>query len=304
MRRLLGLVLVIALLGAAGQPAEVRAKKEPSPAQQAFELYDKAERFVERDRACRTFRPERKPTFTDAAPSRRLLSTLGILRRPEAPDERDLFKARVPFGAGIYRHHIRIARSVSGREFLIYAARDVGSLRPRPERCRVALRRRVERLARNRPRAVRRLARRIISDLMRAERRSEAAPPPEGVFLFNRSIDGTAESGGGGAGAADIRRSGMFQSSSVGRNPSRARVDGLLPDGVATVTAVYGRRGNAFGPNKRRTYARGVKLTAPVQDNVVSFAVPRRPEDALFPARWVWRSADGRVVRVVKSPPG
>lgn len=304
MRRLLGFALLLTLLGTTGPAAPAAARKGPSRQQLAIKLFLKAEQRVERDRACRTVEAPGRPTFTNAAPSSDLLSTLGILRRPEADDERLLHNSlEFPFGKDIYRRHIRIARSAGGREVFVYAARDSDFTRPRPERCRVAVRRRLERLLRDRPAAVRRLARRIAHGIQRVERRQNAARPREGVFLFERLPgDGGLGSGSGGSNARTIRRSGMFQSSSEGRRDRRARVDGLLPDGVATVTATYGRRGVPGFRGKRRRYAQAIKRTVPVQDNVISFEVPRSSEDALFPVRWVWRSADGRIVRVTRSP--
>jgi hypothetical protein len=41
--------------------------------------------------------------------------------------------------------------------------------------------------------------------------------------------------------------------------------------------------------------------TDKVQDNMLSFVVPREVQDA-FPVKMVWRAADGSIVRVIRHP--
>lgn len=303
----LAILSLSATVGAAATPP----KRERAPQRLAFKLFFQADRQVQRDRACRTFTPRRTPSFSDGAPSEELLSTVGVLRRPQSDEEQRLSSRKadpVAIGQGIYRRFIRVATSASGRRFVVFVARDVDPTRARPERCRAELRRRFERLLRGRPARLRRFALRIGRLLLRSERRRQARGPQEGVFLFDLSVfEDRAGGGGGGSGAREIRRNGLFSASSIRGASRRSRVDGLIPDGVATVTSTFGRDASKVpiprpkppgSGRKPKRYPRNVKVTVPVQDNVVSFTVPRAAQDA-FADRMVWRSADGRVVRVV-----
>lgn len=298
---LLALSVSVTIGGAAAAPS----KRERASERLAYRLFFKADRQVQRERACLTLTPQRRPSFDDGAPSEELLSTVGVLRRAQSEEEERLSSGEAPLfglGDGVHRRYVRAATSASGRRFVIFAARDAQPTRPRPERCRAELRRRFARLLRGREARFRRFALRIGRRLLRDERRRQARGPQEGVFLFDRSLfEGRAGGGTGGAGAREIRRSGIFQASSNGRSAKRSRVDGLLPDGVATVKATFPRVGSTLPGRgrKRRRYDRVVRVTVPVQDNVVSFTVPRAVEDALA-VRIVWRAADGRVIRVVR----
>jgi hypothetical protein len=64
-----------------------------------------------------------------------------------------------------------------------------------------------------------------------------------------------------------------------------------VPDPVATVTSYFSRVG----------HERGIKRTDKVQDNMVSFTVPRDERHA-SPVKMVWRAADGSIVRVIHHP--
>ncbi|HVP03810.1 MAG TPA: hypothetical protein VMT10_14665 [Solirubrobacteraceae bacterium] len=77
---------------------------------------------------------------------------------------------------------------------------------------------------------------------------------------------------------------------------------GLVPDGVASVTLQYPRtvsRGRWYKP---AVFPSAFTRTVRVQQNVLVVHVPRGGLEA-FAARMVWRSADGKVLRVV-TPPG
>lgn len=314
---MIGAVLATLIVVGAGVAAPPREPAGPPPPtggvdreglrreRQVIALLNRAVRSVQRaDRACRPPNPfKRRTTFTDDPPSEALLKTLGVLRRPQSPEEaqlpRDSYATHLP-AEGIYRQHVRIARSTSGRSYLVVAARNTNLYEPRPRRCAVALRRRFGRLIADRPARFRRAARRILDGVIRREWTARNRGPREGVFLFDYGPDGGG-SGGGGVGVRFIRRYGMFGSSSASGQPTV--VSGLVPDGVATLTAVFPREvsRSRYRPPKR--YRRASRRTVDVQDNVVAFTVPRPAFDA-YPKRMIWRDADGRVVRVVSDPRG
>jgi len=278
-------------LGQVFGPTETRAERK------ILVLIDRAIRQVERDRSCR--RPRDRTTFSDARPSDPLLATLGILRRPQTADERlpdEAYRA-LPL-AGVYREHVRVARSAAGPDFLVIPVRDLDSHTPRPRHCTVELRRRFGRLIRARPPRFKRQARSFLNGVIRADFARPEGKPVEGVWLFDRYRDGLPHSGGA-ADLTTLRRFGLFGATSDGR--SRSTVSVMVPDGVATVTAVYPRIARRGRIQKPRRYPSRVTRSSPVRDNVVAFVVPRDIHDS-YPKRFVWRSAGGRVVKVVRNP--
>lgn len=284
-RRLALLVLLCTGIAAgaasAGQPQNSRDERAIA------RLMNDAIGAVERRRECRPPRPPlgRRPSFTDDPPSGELLLTLGVLRRPQTEEEREaLDSIRFLSAEGVYRGHVRIARAASGAAFLIVPARDVSFYEPRPARCVKRLRRRFGQLIETRPRPFRRRARRTLESIIRTEWTAPSEGEVEGVFMLDYEAN-EVSGGAGGVSAGFIRREGLY--GSRGRT-ARSRVSALLPDGVATLEAT-------FAPARG---AKRVTRTVSVQDNVVSFRVPRAPQDA-FPARQVWRSTDGSVIREI-----
>ena len=308
MRRV-SLALAVALLVGAGAGTALTAADvyvfgvaNTKSERQIQRLLDKAIDRVERDRSCR--RPQPPPTtFSDDPPSTRLLATLGILRRPQNADERLPDDAFEGFHLdGVHRGHVRVARSASGPDFLVVPVRDLDSSKPRPRRCTAELRRRFGRLIGGRPARFKRKARGILDEVIRTLFDRPEGKPVEGLYLFERDRDGLPGSGGGGD-VTGLRRWGSFDATSArpgGRSP-RSNVHVLVPDGVASVTAVYPRIARRGRIQKPRRYPSRVTRSSLVRDNVVSYVVPRAIQDS-YPLRFVWRSADGRVVKVLRTP--
>lgn len=289
MRRLIVLTLLAALASATPLHA---ADRETERA--ITEAINRAvDRVYETTSGCRNTNPLRRaPTVTDDPPSDELLATLGVLRRPQQPEEvlaDDAFR-HVP-AEGVYRRGVRIARS-GGRELLVVPARNTVLYRPRPPRCARALRRAFRRIIAKRDAAFRRAARRALEQVIRDEWAGPAPKPREGVFLFDRTPQGDLGAGGGGVSLELIRRRGMFGSSWHAGGPTL--VTGLLPDGVASIDAT-------FPAARDRGHAQPLTVTAPVSDNVAAFEVDRAPPE-VFGMTAVWRAADGSVLRTVRPP--
>ena len=115
---------------------------------------------------------------------------------------------------------------------------------------------------------------------MKNNRRLARRKAHEGVFVFEKRGDGLG-GGGGGVGITFIREHGELGTS--GTRTRRAHVNGLIPDGVATVRWSIGR----------------LTGTEKVQDNMISFDVAADAARA-FPEKMVWRDAGGKIVRVVR----
>lgn len=296
--RVFSLALVVVLLiGLVASSATAQSKAERAEREQAIlALLGQIDREIRRaDHGCRSKPPARKPTFTDAAPSDALVSTLGVLGRPESAADMefaDEFDGAFLPAEDIYRRHIRIASTAGDREVVIVAARNTNIFDLPPRRCVLKLRARFERRTADRPRRFRRQARRVLRLLVRSDRvtRKQLTGPREGVFLLTVGSRNSFALATGGVGADFIKRRGLFSSYSDRRS---TLVTGLVPDPVAEVTAILARE----RPRGQRT-AMKVRRTLKVRNNVVSFTVGRSVSG--LPKRMIWRDASGRVVRVVK----
>jgi hypothetical protein len=78
----------------------------------------------------------------------------------------------------------------------------------------------------------------------------------------------------------------------------RALIDGIVPDGVATVTFCY-PAGPASGFS-RRIILSAVCIKGHAVNNVVVVSVPRGAGNALAP-RMTWRDAAGQTVKTIPS---
>lgn len=299
---LLALVAVPAGAGAAGREDAATRRAE----RQALDLYNRAaQRVVARSEGCGFQPDDTPPQVVDGEPSEALKSVLGILRRPATEAERarlddaDTRVAFFPGTDGLYRSGTREATSASGTRFVILTAARVTRTGPTPEvfdRCQAAIRREAERRLRGRSARVARFVRRIVREARRQRPEPAPATPPEGLFMQVLEGSGFGATGG----AFDPRRftrQGEFLSSG-GAGP-RAKLSGLVPDGVASVTVEYPRRASRGPGRKPKVYPGPFTRTEPVQDNVVSLDVPRAAPDA-FPPRMLWRGPGGELVRVVR----
>jgi hypothetical protein len=292
---LFGLALVTGAALAAGRQSEKREHPLLRALNEAIDT-------VEREPACGAPLPPvgRRPSLTDDPPSKEMLATLGVLRRPQVLEEREAVDSiRFLAAEGVHRNYIRIARSASGAAFLVVPARDVSFYEPRPRRCVRKLRRRFADLVAERRRPFRRRARRALERIIRSEWTAPSPGEVEGVFMLDY-VNGAAAGGSGGASAKLIRRQGMFSSRG---SSGHSRVSALLPDGVATLEATFPRLYAREKGRPLKRYASVVTSTVAVQDNVVSFRVPRQPRDA-FPAGQIWRDADGTVITQISGGGG
>jgi hypothetical protein len=239
------------------------------------------------DRACRQKPPD--ATLTHDPPSQDLLSTLGILRRPATTDDTLPQGAPpfLPFVKDIYVDYVRVAHPVGGAAFYVIPARDTRAFPPEPAACLHAIHVRLLELLTGKPRGVRVRAHRIFHRLVRANHELARRRPYEGVLVLERRADGGIGGGGGGVNAQFIREQGEFATS--GTRSRQAIVNGLIPDGVATVTSFF-----AAGAGQP-----AIERTDTVQDNMISFVVDRDAAVA-FPSKQVWRAADGSIVRLVR----
>lgn len=302
---LAALLAALALGGGAAPPPAGAVSREDAAAERrerrALDLINAATTAMRRDPACR-WRESAPTTYTDAAPSAALQATLILLRRPAIPQ--DEVSADLHTGLGriraqsVYRRWIRMGRAADGSEHYLVVARDRGLPEPLSRAC---LRRRhaaLVRLTAREDRRVRTIALRTERRLNREEHPAGGLPRREAIYLFERGPDGSLGGGGGGVDLAWLKQNGLFTTAWV-RGTELSRVTGLIPDGVATIEATFSRRANRGPYQAPDVYPEDLTLVVPVQDNLVSFLVPRDAGDA-FPATMAWRAADGSVVRRVR----
>jgi len=293
-RVLVGIVALGALaMGGGSALADHQTENE------AVALYNKASSQVGREKVCR---PEFGPaTVTHDPPSQELLSTLGILRRPATPEDvlsHDQLRF-FPFMKGVYVDYVRIAHTADGREYQIIPAQNARAFPAESHACLHRVHVHLRRLSKGKPERVRRRALHFYNQRARNDRRLAKNAPQEGVFVFSHGPNG-AGGGGGGGGAGYIRTHGEFGSSGT-RQRDQAVVSGLIPDGVATVTSFFSRRAPRAPGRRPKDYGKPIERTDRVQDNMISFELARDAEDA-FPAKMIWRAADGSIVRVIRNP--
>jgi hypothetical protein len=242
---------------------------------------------------------EQLPATNAGSPPASLLSILGVLRRPATPAD------RVPpqitsHEVDLYVNYIRLARSAFGRDWYVWVAGPPpGSLPPANENgCLAAQAADFRTELPSIPTALRAATTQVFNVQLRAERHFDAQPPrPVGVHLFGLNPGGGG-GGGGGADAAEIARQGMWGSSSggTGANPGLTLFDGVVPDGVATVTLHYSA--GKVGGFSRRT-ASAVTITAHAVNNVVVVSVPRAGAQAMN-VTTTWRAADGATIKTIQ----
>jgi hypothetical protein len=294
---LLALVCVVACAGVALakspagppglQPKDEAAARHLALERQAIDLINAADRHVYATvRGC-------KPNASDLghakathdAPSPAVLDALAPLRRPATPDE--LNDARHPGALGggeTYVDYVRHVSTADGHPLTIVIGRRAAALFRLPKRCFDAEHARLVHLLKGKPPKLRSVALEEFSHIRQGQEANSAQPttPVDGIYLFDRG------GGGGGADIAFFRERGVFVS--IG-----SRLNGLLPDGVASVTLEFPKvihHGRYYKPT---VFPSAFTTTVTVHDNVLSVAVPR-PAGAAFPHRMVWRDAAGSIV--------
>lgn len=284
----------------APEPKDAAAAQRIKVERQAVDLVNRANRRIaQRDQACVPRSPfeDRLPPTQDPV-SQAVLDVVAPLRRPAGPQDALPGNASEGFVVGqLYATSVRTLTAADGSRFTMYVARlDYRGLET-PPRCRTLARAELRRLVKGQPRALRTRALSLQQHAGRAP--SGRSGPRDGIFLFGRDAAGRVTGGGGGGDVTNFRTHGAFNS--MGGGGRSARLSGLVPDGVASVTFTFPKRVSRGRNYKPKVYARTVTRTVRVSENVVSLRVPRDAPNALS-VRMVWRAADGSILRVVRAP--
>ena len=195
-------------------------------------------------------------------------------------------------------NYVRLARSAFGRNWYVWVAGPAFLPPANIGRCLAAQASDFRRELPSIPTSLRVQTTHLFDTQLSAERVDDARPPrPVGVTLFGLNPGGGG-GGGGGADAAQIENQGMWASSSggTGANPGLTLFEGVVPDGVATVTLHY--PAGKVGGFSRRT-APAITIKAHAVNNVVLVSVPRAGAQATSAVTATWRAADGTIIKTI-----
>jgi hypothetical protein len=239
------------------------------------------------------------PATTTGIPPASLLSILGVLRRPAAREGAfDVLSRLGGVYPGLYIKYVRFARAVDGLDWYVsVSAGDVGILGPvHINRCVAAQTASFDRELPSIPKALRADATQIFNAQVQSERSFDARNPPVSVNLTGLGPYGGQGPSFGEATAADIEDGALASGGSLtGSGPDTASVEGVVPDGVASVTLHYDAGpASAYG----HTHAPAANITTKPVNNAIVVTVPRNVGNAT-PQTIIWRAANGRIIKTI-----
>jgi hypothetical protein len=206
----------------------------------------------------------------------------------------------VSFGGETYVDYVRQVTTADGHPLTIVISRSVPAPFRLPSRCYDAEHARLLHLLEGKPRKLRSVTLEEFSHLRQGQEANNQQPttPVDGIYLFDQG------GGGGGADITSFKERGVFGSIGSGdpaTDGAKSRLNGLVPDGIASVTLEYAKvvsRGKYYKPS---VFPSALTETVPVHDNVISVVIPRSSPDA-FPQRMLWRDAAGQVIHTFTDP--
>ncbi len=248
-------------------------------------------------------RPHVAATTTSTAPGS-LLSTLGVLRRPPQPGgiRHDIPMLITP-GMSLYVRYVRFARSVDGFDFYVSVGTSLAEAPVNVGRCIAAVTANFNRELPHLPKSLRADATQIFDAALSTQRAnwSRTRPPFVGINLNAISIYAPGNRFGGGPSTVasidegkDLGEGGA----ATGSGPNASLVDGLVPDGVASLTLHYDA-GSLGGYS--HTHAPAADITTKPVNNVFVAIVPRSTGNAQ-PSTVTWRAANGTIIKTIHEP--
>jgi hypothetical protein len=234
--------------------------------------------------------------FSEASPSPAILNVLGVLRRRPTTEELAPVTRRRLGGWGggppgvltVFRRYVRIVHGPAGMTSTIVTGLGQLSL-PKSALypCMRAVTRELLRLLRGQPRDVQR-------DALRIQRSYKLGPQTLGVHPWLNYIGG-----GGTGGPFDLRgfRTGGIMIEGGGN------ANGLVPDGVATVTLnLAGQTHHPLPWSRAVNYYRRHPYTSTATVIENAFFFPNLPADPSSAARQTitWRNSRGHILRVTR----
>lgn len=274
------------------QPKDKAAARHIRLERQAIDLINKASAAVRKaDKACAWKPPSLASKPTHDAPSQGVLDAIAALRRPATPAELAEAKKHRGFGGETYVDYIRDVTTAEGHPFTILIGRRVRSYFTLPSRCYDEQHHWLVQHLAGKPRRLRSVTLEEFSHLRQGQEANEQASsstPVDGIYLMDNG------GGGGGADIAQFKERGVFSSSG-------SRLNGLVPDGVASITFEFPKTISHGEDYKPTVFDHAITRTVAVHENVVAFDVGR-PAPYAFPHRMLWRDASGAVIHTFTDP--
>jgi hypothetical protein len=220
------------------------------------------------------------PTVTNGSPSRFLLGVLGVLRRPAGAADALPRSLRSAHEAGaIYLKYVRLAIVKDGVSYYVAPVASLAPSRGASAACYQAHRAALNAELPQIPPSVRAATLALEDRLIASGRRLQAQQDRGGVCLLTESQ--YAIGGACGGSASEISEQGMITDFGL--------LSGIVPDGVATVTARY-------APTRT---SRAHIVTTNVVGNVFATSLKIPYNTVNLQPTLIWRSADGTILKTV-----
>jgi hypothetical protein len=232
--------------------------------------------------ACNALRGRSSRAAGLGTPTASLLSTLGVLRRPQAAT--DTLPHTGPSRPGnIYRRYVRRARGAFGAAY--YVIPTFTTVRADAARCVALLQAQFGHELARVPTALKTAFREQFELLLAQDR------PHDLVYLFALGPKGSGW-------AFDVTAAQVQQGNALSTNPVSPAIYGLVPDGVANVTL------QVLAIPSHGGAARIVVVNASVVSNVIVANPPRGYKSFGAVRTWVWHATDGRAIKTITKPQG
>ena len=297
--RPLALIALLILGGATGALAAAGVFQAPA----VIKRYDRSVtpvvlRAINGSRCARRHFPA---TTASTAPAG-LLATLRVLRRPSRRGGTpDVLPSLIMPGTSLYVRYVRLARSVDGFDFYVSVRTSFAGTPLNIGRCMAAMTANFTRELPRLPRAFRAEATHIFDAALGVQRADWLRTPRPfvGVGLSAVSIYAPGNGFGGGSSTIASIDEGKDLGEGGGATGSGANtsfVDGLVPDGVSSLTLHYDA-----GPlgGYSRQHVPALNITTRVVNNVFATIVPRPTGNAL-PWSITWRAANGKLIKSIR----
>jgi hypothetical protein len=265
--------------GPAGLPAfgSARARREIGYVQRATAATLKSP-------ACTTRAPA-QPAVIHGTPSRALLATLAVLRRPAVRGDH-LGAAALEGITGLYPGAERLARVAGSIAYYLVPVRIDPAAGQPTSRCLAAQQAALRQALPSVPRALRAQTQALQNELIAYEHRLISSPPQDGVCLLTH--------GRGGSASSCSETLAAIRHGIGGLQENEYTYSDIVPDGVATVALRFA----ALDGRPAHT------VSSSVVGNlfVASAPGPHTLPGAAQPSAVVWRAADGRVLHRYVAP--
>ncbi len=260
--------------------------------EEALTLYAQAQAIVgEHHKRCQPQPPDEAPTVeSHGRPQAGLLGSLAVLRRRGTRADRVVGIRKFGFfqaDSRVYVDYTRIVHSSDGHQFVMMAVRTPLHPQVTPAFCTMAVDHQVARLDHRQSPAVRNQVLMIEQNAASMERLRIEDSRYDAAWLEDYPVPNTSS----GAPYPTIRSRGVLFL--AGSNAAGNSLEGIVPDGVATITVSIPRT-TRFGTAKV-TNPFSFSRTAPVRDNVLHLALHRAVAGLVF-CQVTWRTVTGGVI--------